>query len=105
MPCSGELHQLTTSIVVGGLDIDDVPQNPFSAYDEEPPPAPKLQSKGIIAMDITQQFISAAKRMHFSSSSHVVSRADAVLPGLDIGQLVKPQGFSLFEAVGALEVH
>lgn len=36
-------------------------------YDSAPPPAPKLHSKGVMAMDITQQFTAAAER---ECSSH-----------------------------------
>ncbi|KAH7370528.1 amino-acid N-acetyltransferase-like protein subunit Mak10 [Rhexocercosporidium sp. MPI-PUGE-AT-0058] len=61
------------------------PVDPFAAYDPEPPPAPKLKSKGVIAMDITDQFTLAAHQ-------------------LDIGQLIKDPFFTLFESVGALEI-
>ncbi|KAG4435336.1 hypothetical protein IFR05_009190 [Cadophora sp. M221] len=61
------------------------PVDPFAAYDPEPPPAPKLKSKGVIAMDITEQFTLAAQQ-------------------LDIGQLIKDPFFTLFESVGALEI-
>ncbi|KAL2066239.1 hypothetical protein VTL71DRAFT_2310 [Oculimacula yallundae] len=69
------------------LSIDDTGArpNPFAAYDEEPPPAPKLKSKGVIAMDITKQFTQAAQQ-------------------LDTGQLIKDPFFTLFESVGALEI-
>ena len=44
------------------LDGDDHRRPaPFAGYDSEPPPAPKLHSQGIIAMDITQQFTKAAQ--------------------------------------------
>ncbi|PQE24216.1 Amino-acid N-acetyltransferase subunit Mak10 protein [Rutstroemia sp. NJR-2017a BVV2] len=59
----------------------------LAAFDSEPPPAPKLHSKGVIATDITDVFTKAAQR-----------------PELDVGELVKDSFFTLFEAVGALEV-
>ncbi|PSS22902.1 hypothetical protein M430DRAFT_33575 [Amorphotheca resinae ATCC 22711] len=72
---------------VAGLGIDDGPNKPsaFGAYEQEPPSAPKLQSKGVIAMDITEQFTNAAQK-------------------LDVGQLIKDPDFTLFESVGALEI-
>ena len=50
---------------VANLSINDDadPRNPFAAYDSEPPPAPKLKSKGVVALDITDQFTHAAQRM------------------------------------------
>ena len=47
---------------IANLNIDDGPGDPFAAYDQEPPPAPKLKSKGVVAMDITDEFTKAAKR-------------------------------------------
>lgn len=46
------------------LSIDDGPSHsgPFTAFDSEPPPAPKLHSIGVIATDITAQFTHAAQR-------------------------------------------
>ncbi|KAG9241360.1 amino-acid N-acetyltransferas-like protein subunit Mak10 [Calycina marina] len=60
-------------------------QSQFRSFDPEPPPAPILHSQGVIAMDITKQFINAAQE-------------------LELGQLVKDPYFTLFEAVGALEI-
>ncbi|RDW71406.1 putative MAK10 [Coleophoma cylindrospora] len=54
-------------------------------YDSAPPAAPKLNSKGIMATDITQQFTAAAEQ-------------------IDLGQLIKDPFFTLFESVGALEI-
>ncbi|KAF4625734.1 hypothetical protein G7Y89_g12427 [Cudoniella acicularis] len=55
---------------VADLDIEDGPRNPsaavFAAYNSEPPPAPQLKSSGIIAMDVTEQFVNAAQRLCFS---------------------------------------
>lgn len=56
LPC------LTFRIGVANLDINDGSRDPFSAYNPEPPPAPKLTSQGVIAIDITEQFIHAAQR-------------------------------------------
>lgn len=75
----------------------------FAAYNSEPPPAPKLKSAGIVSLDITEQFINAAKRrlMHVAVCG---SRADNLFPELELGELVKDPHFTLFESVGALEV-
>jgi hypothetical protein len=50
-------------IEVAGLDIDDGSgrPTPFAAYESESPPPPKLESKGIITIDITAQFTNAAQ--------------------------------------------
>jgi len=66
-------------------DQTDRRDNPFAAFDPEPPPAPKLKSKGVVAMDITNEFTNAAQQ-------------------LDLGQLIKDPFFTLFESVGALEI-
>lgn len=47
---------------IANLDINDGARDPFAMWDTAPPPAPKLKSKGIIAMDITKQFGHAARR-------------------------------------------
>jgi hypothetical protein len=50
------------------LDIDDGhsrPPGPISAYGEDPPPAPQIHSKGVVATDITAQFIQSAERRLF----------------------------------------
>ncbi|KAL3418683.1 N-alpha-acetyltransferase 35, NatC auxiliary subunit [Phlyctema vagabunda] len=72
---------------VSNLDLNDDHGIPsaFAAYDSAPPAPPKLESKGIMATDITQQFSTAAKQ-------------------LEMGQLVKDPFFTLFESVGALEI-
>ena len=51
-------------IDVANLALDDGPRipGPFAAYDSEPPPPPKLKSRGVVAMDITEQFTNAAQR-------------------------------------------
>ncbi|KAK1832761.1 N-alpha-acetyltransferase 35, NatC auxiliary subunit [Podospora conica] len=60
--------------------------HPDHAYsDPPPPPPPMISSEGVVATDITQKFLSAAAT-------------------LDPGQLVKDGFFTLFEAVGALEI-
>ncbi|KAE8441549.1 hypothetical protein EG329_004857 [Mollisiaceae sp. DMI_Dod_QoI] len=72
---------------IANLDINNGARDPFAMYDTAPPPAPKLKSKGVIAMDITEQFANAAQPTE-----------------LDVGQLVKDHYFTLFESVGALEI-
>jgi hypothetical protein len=57
------LFNIDRLVELAGLDIDDAspkPQ-PFLAYELEPPSPPKLQSKGIISMDITETFTNAAR--------------------------------------------
>jgi hypothetical protein len=52
-------------IDVANLVLEDGPRMPaaFAGYDSEPPPPPpKLKSRGVIAMDITEQFTNAAQR-------------------------------------------
>jgi hypothetical protein len=89
---------------VANLVLEDGPRNPaaFAAYDSEPPPPPKLKSRGVIAMDITEQFTNAAQSRS-TTSFFCGSRADTPLE-LDMGQLIKDPYFTLFESVGALEV-
>ncbi|KUJ08475.1 amino-acid N-acetyltransferase-like protein subunit Mak10 [Mollisia scopiformis] len=70
---------------IANLDINDGARDAFAMYDSAPPPAPKLKSKGVIAMDMTAEFANAAQQ-------------------LDVGQLVKDPYFTLFESVGALEI-
>jgi len=94
----------SNSAEVADLGLDDGLRNPsaFAVFDSEPPPAPKLKSKGVIAMDITEQFTSAAHRMSGQNlhGHHVLT---AFLE-LHMGELVKDPFFTLFESVGALEV-
>ncbi|KAK0113641.1 hypothetical protein ONS95_013887 [Cadophora gregata] len=66
-------------------DQNEMPINPFTAFEPDPPAAPKLKSKGVVSMEITKQFAHAAQQ-------------------LDLGQLVKDPFFTLFESVGALEI-
>ncbi|KAH7635637.1 hypothetical protein SMAC4_07795 [Sordaria macrospora] len=54
-------------------------------YDEEPAPAPSMSNPGIIATNITTKFLSACRT-------------------LETGEIVKDAYFTLFEAVGALEI-
>lgn len=55
--------QLTITSEVADFDINEGPSNPsaFAGFEEKPPPAPKLHSEGVVAMDNTQQFIDAAQ--------------------------------------------
>ncbi|EHK98864.1 hypothetical protein M7I_5374 [Glarea lozoyensis 74030] len=85
--------QITNDVIeqVAALDVEDGREpNPsaaaFAAWNNEPPPAPTLKSDGVIATDITEAFTHAAQPVE-----------------LDVGQLVKDELFTLFEAVGALE--
>ena len=75
-PCRPLDRMLKYSKDVANLVLDDGPRNPnaFAAYDSEPPPPPQLKSRGVIAMDITEQFTNAAQRT--SSDFFCGSRAD-----------------------------
>jgi len=81
----------------------------FGAFSEEPPAPPKLDERGVVAMDITQEFKAAAESMFDSAllvyrifwKGHVLIVFDTEL---DVGQLIKDPFFTLIEAVGALEV-
>lgn len=55
--------KLTHFSDIANLDINDGARDPFAMWDTAPPPAPKLKNKGVIAMDITEQFGNAARRM------------------------------------------
>lgn len=59
------------------MDLNNAPGSPgaYAAFDSVPPPAPELHSEGVIAMDITEQFVDAALSRS-SFRSHVLSRAD-----------------------------
>ncbi|TVY38701.1 N-alpha-acetyltransferase, NatC auxiliary subunit [Lachnellula subtilissima] len=78
---------VTSKIADFDLTDDQINLQPpgFAAYNSEPPPAPKLKSAGIVSLEITEQFINAAKQ-------------------LALGELVKDPHFTLFESVGALEI-
>jgi len=41
--------------------MNDAVKDPFAAFDPGPPPAPNLTSQGVIATDITSQFVNAAQ--------------------------------------------
>ncbi len=97
----------TQAYIISGindLELDSLGQgnSAFAAYDSKPPPPPNLKSNGVIAMDITEQFVHAAQRMPFPASGCKL-RADC-FKGLELGQLVKDPYLTLFESVGALEV-
>jgi hypothetical protein len=101
------VHSKNANIVadIAGLNINDGPDktSPFAAYDSEPPPAPKLQSDGVISTDITEEFTNAAQRTSRVRKFVMASRANYATE-LDVGQLIKDPYFTLFESVGALEV-
>lgn len=56
-----------------GLDGQGHPPG-FAAFDQPPPPPPKLNSRGVVAMDITNEFTAAAKSL--SLLERLISRAD-----------------------------
>lgn len=70
------------SIEISALDVGDAedgprrPQPPFGNYNEEPPPAPHIHSKGIVATDITVHFIKAAEGMSLPAQRAMRDRAD-----------------------------
>jgi hypothetical protein len=72
--------------------------------DGEPPPAPQIHSKGVVATDITGHFIKATGSTFMpqpSTSESILAKLQAVL---NVGQLIKDDYFTLFESVGAIEV-
>lgn len=71
--------------------------------DDRPPPAPEIHSKGVIATNITRQFIQAAESVLLPEARKRLP-TDANRIELDIGQLIKDEFFTLFESVGAIEV-
>ncbi|KXX81657.1 N-alpha-acetyltransferase 35, NatC auxiliary subunit [Madurella mycetomatis] len=79
---SAQGEEATVSNEFVGLSINN-PASPLDAFGEPPPPM--ISSEGIIAIDITQKFVSAAAT-------------------LEPGKLVKDGYFTLFESVGALEI-
>ena len=88
----------------GDLNINNHGMN-FDFLDEPPPP-PMISSEGIVALDITQEFRSAAASMTplplFTQSEMLMILFS--LTDLEPGELVKDGYFTLFESVGALEV-
>ena len=67
------LPESDVSEELANLDIGNGTANPFAAYDPEPPPAPKLKSKGVVAMDITEQFVDAARSMTFTWDFFIIT--------------------------------
>jgi hypothetical protein len=61
---------------MANLGLDGQGQYPpgFAAFDQPPPPPPKLNSRGVVATDITNEFTTAAKSMSFPEG--LISRAD-----------------------------
>jgi hypothetical protein len=57
------------------LNEDEGQSNP-SSFDEQPPPAPKLHSQGVVAMDNTQQFQNAAQSRSSSNLPKLRIHAD-----------------------------
>lgn len=98
---------LTSFAEVAGLALNaehtNGPTRPmfFTGYDSEPPPAPKLNNMGIVATDITNEFKKAAQGEWYI---HLYKITCWIMQALELGQLVKDPFFTLFEAVGALEV-
>lgn len=71
---------------------------------ESPSSPPRVARRVPNARDITTEFIKAASGLHNPSPTYAcVSAADLYI-ALNTGQLVKDDFFTLFEAVGALEV-
>lgn len=76
--------------------------------DSEAPPPPKITSEAVVTTDITEQFVAAAKSTIrppslFPASRHRDHWIDK-RTALEPGELVKDGFFTLFEAVGGLEV-
>ncbi|KAG9231003.1 amino-acid N-acetyltransferas-like protein subunit Mak10 [Amylocarpus encephaloides] len=71
--------------IEGGVDPNNPSATTFATWNSEPPPAPRLKSNGVVATDITEQFINATQQF-------------------EVGELIKDPFFTLFEAVGALEI-
>lgn len=86
--------------------------------DGEAPPPPKITSESVVTTDITEQFVAAAKSetLAFPSPNHSAPPPRSGFAGvetllrltdyaaLEPGELVKDGFFTLFEAVGGLEV-
>ncbi len=73
--------------------------------DDVPPTPPRISSEGITAVDITGRFFHAARSMIALSNFEMTAFTNQrIATALEPGQLVKDGYFTLFEAVGALEV-
>ncbi|KAL2017785.1 hypothetical protein VTK56DRAFT_1648 [Thermocarpiscus australiensis] len=79
---AAQANEATLSKDFAGLSVSN-PGLPFDTPEEPPPPM--ISSEGIIALDITRKFLSAAAT-------------------LEPGELIKDGYFTLFESVGALEI-
>lgn len=61
--CTLENSLLRFSIGLHNFNQHEDAYNSYYPHDPEPPPPPQISSQGIIALDITQRFLSAAKSM------------------------------------------
>lgn len=62
IPCQEKFAELQTE--AASLNIEDAPQRHVPqamGYEMDPPPPPKIHSKGIVATDITEHFRSACQ--------------------------------------------
>lgn len=77
-----DLANQITEVANFALNDDDEErqQSAFKAFQSEPPPAPKLHSQGVIAMDITEQFINAAQGriVGWVSPAGLISRVNCI---------------------------
>lgn len=48
----------------------------FMNYSEEPPPAPQIHSKGVVATNITEHFTKATESVYFASGRDMIPVAD-----------------------------
>lgn len=93
-----------TEIASLGINDDPPRQAPFAGHEAEPPPAPKLHSRGVVAMEITAQFKQAAERNYANADFCSKGSRANQFAELKLGELIKDPFFTLYESVGALEV-
>lgn len=110
----------TTTTITSELLTLSLANNDYNSYlyDGEPGPAPSMSNPGIIATNITKKYLSACKsrsptvhrplpRLSKPRRSHDDANLSLLLlthTALETGEIVKDGYFTLFEAVGALEV-